>query len=418
MKKVTLFLCLFMWLFVVGCGQKYDNLNCPQDTTLERNENDDGIQVWCIDQQWLRSWPYRSYYKNWQLDTEWFYENDELTWQAIIYYENWQIEAEMFFKNWIVDWTYINYYKNGRIARKGIFDMGLYNWKWISYYENGQIESELIYKDDLLDGYGIYYRENWQKEAEWNWENDIQVWKWTYYYEDWQKEAEWNWENGIRVWKFISYHENWQIEQEWNYEDDMRVWKWISYHENWQKESEWNWENDMQVWKWIYYHENWQIEQEWNYEDDMAVWEWVFYYENWDKYNDEASAAWNYVLKIDSVLYKCSIDHQILQELFSEWQFEKLEKILDTQMQYCNFNLKSLWSFEWWESLRNKAESIMNLEKDYYTKMKKLIQIQGSVWEGWNEIYAELDALDDSLDYEKQKFVQIVNKFDEKFNLE
>ena len=190
----------------------------------------------CSNKEWIRSWNFIKYNKNWIITQRWQYYNDKKNWKRIEYnYKDWKEIWYEEYKDWLRNGIYKTSYGSW------IYKSWYKEWLWIEgFYENWQIQSEVFYK-------------SWQK-----------IWTLTWYYS-----------NGS-IWKIENY-------RNWYYHWDV-----TTFYENWQIESKWIFKYWNQDWKRTYYKENWEIDHE-NY-----FYEWILINQITDQtYNNSTNQNYN-----------------------------------------------------------------------------------------------------------------------------
>lgn len=372
MKKILILsLCAFVCFSFIGCWYKdlwyeqweikcYNKLRLLK-RNLEVDKNGDIVN--CYDKNGDRTWKRVEYYKNWNLQIERNYQNNDF----VIYYENGNVHYQ-----WMV--------KNGNRI-----------WKRVEYYENWQIKEESNYVDWELDGKQIIYSQYWQISLESNyryWKQDGKVVR----YNLWQLEYEANFDN----WKeleslHIYYYDNWNIRNQDSYKNRVLDWKQIEYYENWQIKEESVYGSGKMNWIQVKYYENWQIRSVGNFKDWKENWKWMFFDVSWNVYSERTYISWKLEGKVNNYYYS-GVDVFLTEGLYENWTLikemkysESWELLYQDEFFWENGIITHVIRHDstesWWSERFYKSWNLDRIV--YYSENWEEVQYPGVIW--WTE---------------------------------
>ena len=94
--------------------------------------------------------PWKTYFKNGQLESEGTYKDGKFDGPVKYYNENGQLEEEKTFKNGVREGPFVSYYSNGD-RREGTYKNGVREGKGFYYWSNGRVQEEIWKNDELVE---------------------------------------------------------------------------------------------------------------------------------------------------------------------------------------------------------------------------------------------------------------------------
>jgi antitoxin component YwqK of YwqJK toxin-antitoxin module/peroxiredoxin len=100
----------------------------------------------------VRTGKYSYFYQNGKLQSESFYNNNQLSGKAMGWYENGNEQYEYNYVNGLYDGKWILYHDNGKTANTGLYVNGKATGTWYHYYPSGKKWKETMWKDGKREG--------------------------------------------------------------------------------------------------------------------------------------------------------------------------------------------------------------------------------------------------------------------------